>query len=185
MGDLITSANITNPRLLARADLPLLISAASQMIETHCNRTFALNTAIVEWHDGKDVGRLFLRQPPVQAVTAINLNGEALDNTDQNGWTFRPDTGELRRGPPWGSIDFCSVFSEGSQNVQVTYSGGYSPIPPAVILACVQQVKHMADLSKDTGLYKSEQIGDWRMEINPDALDWSPLALRLIEPFVL
>lgn len=185
MGDLITTDQITDRVLARHPDLPALISEASDLIEAWCNRTFAFAADLVESHDGGDVARIWLRRPPIASVTSVVLNGTAIDNTDGYAWTIQPDTGELRRGPPWGDVRFCARFPRGLQNVVVAYAGGFTTIPPRVQRATKILVKHLAESSRATGLYRREKLASYEYEINPDGEGLPRSVLRLIEGFVL
>jgi hypothetical protein len=185
MGDLITSGDVKSPALLRNPDLADLISAAGGLIEEFCNRTFAYAQDLTEAYDGTDTARIWLKRPPVVTVSSVVLNGQPIDYADGYAWTVNPDTGELRRGPPWGDVRFCARFPRGLQNVVVTYTGGFPQTPPRVKRAAVILVKHLADGSKTTGLYKGETIGPYSYQLNTDDGGLPAVVKRLIEGYVL
>jgi hypothetical protein len=184
--DLITAADVTDPRLLRRADLASLISAASLMALHRTNRNGFLSETTTELYDGNNAPRVWLRRTPVTAVTAVTVNGFAVDNTYGDGWTFRPDTGELRRGT--GQVDqrFAWWFPKGLQNVEVTYTAGYSSVPADVVRAVLILVKHLADSSKVTGLFQSEKLGDYSYTLADLAsVEFPPLADKILQNYEL
>jgi hypothetical protein len=158
--DLITAADITDRRLRNHPDLDDLITAASDLVQQHCRRTFAQAT-LTELYDGDNRPRIWLRRPPIASVSAITVNSWAIDNTDGDAWVFDADTGELRRGSGWDDQNFTSWFPRGLQNVQVSYVGGYSTIPALVKRATRIWVKHLALTERHTGVFNSEKIGDY------------------------
>src|SRR4051794_7015573 len=126
MADLIAAADVTAavPALAASPDLADLIADASAAVEDYCGREFQGVAAATETYDGTGLARLFLARRPVVAVTAVAIDGTALDNTDGQAWSSDPDTGELRRGPGHSDVAFPARFPAGLRNVSVAYSAG-------------------------------------------------------------
>lgn len=164
MPDLITAADVFDPALLRRSDLDVLVADACGLVVDHCHWPI-LRETVVERHDGRGRPRVWLRRRPVESVAGVEVDGSPLDNTDGQAWTFDPETGELRRGPPWGDPRFAPAFPHGLGNVAVSYTGGHASTPPAVRRACLVLVKHLADATRSTGLLRSERIGDYSYEL--------------------
>lgn len=186
MADLITTSELTAavPSLTGRADLAQLVTAASLAVERYCGRTFAQAT-LTETHNGRNRSRLWLKRRPVVSVASVTINGTALDNTTSDAWTFQPETGELRRGNGHDAEPFAPWFPWGLQNIVVTYTGGYSPIPADVKQATILWARHLADATKASGLYQSEAIGDYSYTLaSLDAQAGPPVALALLAPYV-
>jgi hypothetical protein len=187
MADLVTSGEVTSlvAGLASHPGLSLLISAASAAIEKRLNRTLASGT-VTETYSGAGLGRIWLRRLPVSAVTAVSINGSALDNTNSDAWGFNSSTGELWRGLGHDNVRYAAVFPRGSQNVTVTYTGGYATIPADLKVACIALIQHMANGAKYTGIFKSEELGDYAYTLADAALlELPPLTLQLLSPYVI
>jgi hypothetical protein len=151
-----------------------LVSRASQKVLDHCRRGF-IQQAVTEAHDGKNSPRLWLRRVPVITVSAVTVNGEAIDNSQGDGWTFKPRTGELVRGDGIDATRFAQWFPSGCQNVVVQYWGGYAAVPGPVLEATCWAAKWMSDRGKISGIFQSESIGDYSYSLaDPKGM---PLAL--------
>lgn len=186
MADLITTAELTAavPSLATRSDLAALVSAASQAVERYCGRTFERAT-LTETHDGRNRSRLWLRRRPIVSVASVTINGTALDNTTSDAWVFHPATGELRRGNGHEAEQFAAWFPWGLQNIVVTYTGGYNPIPADVKHATILWARHLADAAQTGGMIASESIGDYSYSLGPGAQQAaSAAALELLAPYV-
>ncbi|HXS24484.1 MAG TPA: hypothetical protein VN719_09655 [Gemmatimonadales bacterium] len=190
MPDLAQQSDVTTliSRLQGLPGLASLISTASVWIQNYTGLQFVVNS-YSELHDGKSESRIWLRQTPVLSVQSVilwpNTTPQPIDNTDNDGWTFDPATGELRRGNGHVNQRFEAWFPDGLQNVQVNYTAGAPSVPAPVLYATVLTVKHLADSLKMTGLLKSEDIGDYSYEM-ADAGDIGlpPLARVLLAPYI-
>lgn len=146
-GDLCTLADVTawlqtgqNPfpatddALLAR-----LITAASRFIESWLDRQ-VLPADWIEVRDGNGGQRLVFANAPVSAVLSLTIDGltippapppEALGGGGfAAGYIFTPTELALRG----------YVFTRRPQNVVVTYTAGYSSVPPDIGQACIELV---------------------------------------------
>jgi hypothetical protein len=120
-----------------------LIPQVSDMIEQYCQRTFASAT-VTETRNGNNGGRLFVKQPPVTAISSLTVDGVAVPVSsgplsygyvfDDEGWVY------IREGRdgPFGTA--AVRFNRGIQNVVIAYTGGFDPIPPAVVQAAVELI---------------------------------------------
>lgn len=111
--------------LLAR-----LITSCSAYVQSWLNREILL-ASYAETYSGKGTTRLELRQYPVQAVTAVSVDGVAIQ--------ARPALGTLSASTIAGFVyDEVAVmlvgyrFTRGMQNVVVSYSAGYDAVPADV-----------------------------------------------------
>lgn len=177
MADLITTADVAAvPELsvlIGRADLASMITLVSDLVETEVGRPLSQATLTDELYDGGGLPRIWLRRTPVSSVTAVKINGTALDNTDGEAWTIQAQTGRLTLGPGSDDSTFAPRFPRGSGNVAVSYVGGPSPIPERVKRACLAMLKYAVDAVRRSGNYKSESIGDYSYtlaEIQPGDL---------------
>jgi hypothetical protein len=185
MGTIITLADVKDQVLLRRNDLQDLIDDANAAIEARCNRIFS-QTTFTEIHDGQNLSRVWLRNPPILSVTSITIDGQDVDNTFGDSWCFRSGSGELVRGNGQDDPRFAATFPRGNQNVSVVYEGGYSPMNGAVRRAALILVKHLALSTRVTGMYRSESFGDYSYTIGePASVAFPPLAADLLADFIL
>ena len=185
MADLCTTSDVTSraPRLATHPALAALITSASAIVENHCRRTFAYDAAVVEYLNGNGWGRVWLSRLPVASITAIEIGGSSVDVTS---WGFNPETGELIWAT--GSTDYrhATRIPRGRRNVKVTYAGGYATIPAPVVEATVQVVQQLADAAKVSGVYQSEEIGDYKYTLASGTIySLPPLAAQILAPYVL
>ncbi len=112
-----------------------LIVAASAFIETWVSRTLGQATYTAETYDGPGGVRLALRNYPVLSISALSIDGISIPQSTSpaaNGWVLSSSkAGVVLRG---------YTFSEGVENVLVTYSAGYATTPPDVAQACKELV---------------------------------------------
>ena len=99
-----------------------LIEQASDIVDTHCGRDFALHEDVAERYDGTGRRRLRLRGWPVVSVASVVVGGVPLTEdleyeVDAAGILERVD------GATW---------PVGLRNVAVTYSYGYVVTPGAI-----------------------------------------------------
>lgn len=182
--DLVTAADVIQavPRLQGYPDLADLITDVSDAVIVHCGQAFNL-TGYTEVYDGGDQPRLWLRHLPVLVVSSVTIEGNAVDNSLGDGWTFNPATGELRRGNGQQEAQFEAWFPFGMQNVVVSYTAGAYPIPRSVRRAVIFTVKHWVDATKHTGVFSKEELGDYRYELAEVQVKLPDIARDLLVPF--
>lgn len=107
------------------------LNAASNAIETYLGRALGYGTH-VERLQGTNTQRLFLAVTPLESVTSIVFNGEAIPSTEYEiedgarGWLWRPNAA-------WSQQNYRVPFSVTDQRIPdtgefsyvVTYVGGY------------------------------------------------------------
>jgi hypothetical protein len=122
-----TSFPATDDALLTR-----LITAASQYIQTWLNRQIAL-ADYLEVRDGSGGDRLQFACFPVTAVLSLTIDGlpiPAASSIGAAGYTFSST-----------QLSVCGYrFTQGAQNVVVSYTAGYSATPPDIAQACIELV---------------------------------------------
>lgn len=83
----------------------------------------------VEFHNGNGYDRIFLDEFPVTAVKSVEALGS--DNATWNAVTPTRlavwPTGEVRL--------IGATYPKGVQNIRVTYTSGYSPMDPCIVMA--------------------------------------------------
>lgn len=190
MADLITSSDVQatyGAAFAARADLALLISAASTAIENFCGRVFA-QASVDELLDGNGVNFLPVSRPPIDSVTAVTVEGTALDNSGGDEWVVKESGLGLYRGDGTSDPRHAGTWPRGTSNVRAQYTGGYVTTPKPVVQAALLTVKHLADSGAATGVYASETIGDYEYQrgVAGRADVAIPLAAQfLLGPYVL
>lgn len=138
----------TDDALLAK-----LITAASAFIETWISRTIAQTTYTAESYDGTGGVRLSLRSYPALSVSAVTIDGVSIPQATtatMNGWVLASSrSGIALRG---------YTFTDGIENVTVTYSAGYATTPADVEQACKELVG-LRYKERDRIGYVSKSVG--------------------------
>jgi hypothetical protein len=119
--------------LLARIDM-----ASAQLIGW-IGRDFGTVDVVNELRDGDDSAILTLAHTPIVSVTALTIDGQAVDPTLAKVYADYlkfEDAGEY--SPRLRSS--TRIFPRGCQNISVSYRAGYARIPREVSDACVFQV---------------------------------------------
>lgn len=139
-----------------------------------------LSQSITETLDGKGSEKLQLRNWPVTAISSVKrvLSDGSTETVASTDYRYEQNTGELEligdsddyyynwpSGNPFvGRRVFPRPrFAEGFRNVQVTYTGGYTPatMPPALQWAAIEVAAHLyRRQGRDTSM-SSESLGDY------------------------
>jgi hypothetical protein len=117
----------TNDALYTR-----LINAASEFIETWCNRTFA-QAAYNEVRNGPGGVTLLLRNAPVTAVASLKIDGVVIPLStawNVDGYILMGNLLQLRG----------FKFARGAGNVEISYTAGYVTTPAEVEQVCIELV---------------------------------------------
>lgn len=187
--DIVTSADVI-ARWPAFANLAstvqaALISDASQAIVDYCSCEFTSSTK-TDVHSGRNLSRIWLKSLPVVSVTSVTVNGQAIDNTDGDGWQINTLTGELVRGSGLCDQRFAPWFPAGTNNITVVYVAGYTATPDPVKRACIMAMRFIHESSKISGRYSSERIGDYSYQLDSTPTDILPdSAIRMLDPYVV
>lgn len=153
-----------------------LILAAQDRMEREAERSPGgfESQEFVEQVDGSDTDNLVVKNTPITAVSKIDfiLHGGSKTEVDSDSYRFseneiriiisRRDVARLVRtanvGVEFGHTD---AFDLGFQNYEVTYTGGYDPVPAGLVQGCIDVVAIMyRGRSTDTSM-QSETIGDY------------------------
>jgi hypothetical protein len=82
-------------------------------------RKFEKTTYTDEYYNGDGTSLLFLKQYPIVSITSITIDDTAVDNvTDRDYVRYNPNNG--------GLYLMGAVFTQGFQNVKITYEAGYA-----------------------------------------------------------
>lgn len=133
-----------------------LINTASGFIEKYCNRSIKSAVRTGEEYDGNGFKKLYVKNPPITAVSAIHqwdtYNDESL-------YEYSADT-EYLIDEDGQYIYLRGVWSIGVHNYQITYTGGYTTIPDDLKYACAQFCAWINNNKNSMGI-KSERIGTY------------------------
>lgn len=157
--------------------LSTLITQVSASIEDYCERTFGV-TDYVDYYNGKRlVSILQLRNYPVVTFTDIREDAARVF-----GSTSVIPTTNYAVDNASGTIYFDGWrLSYGIKSVKVTYSAGYSTLPPAVVLACHKLMGAAFNKRKDDG-----QAGASLGGVNFSySADWTPDIHTLLDGYVV
>ena len=110
--------------------LAALQAAAEARVVSYVGKEIEEQT-FTEYHDGRGLSRLVLKNRPVGSITSIHddldRDYETADLVDSDDYTFYPDAGIVE-------LDAGS-FQDGIRNVKVVYVAGYSTVPADVEIA--------------------------------------------------
>jgi len=158
--------------------LAALINSASEAIERYTCRVFG-SQEFTEYHDGAGRAAIVLRHLPVLSVASVHSDPDRefteanlIDGAD---YTLDSEAGLIR-------LD-AGTFAEGSQNVKVVYTAGYSAVPGDVALACRIVVAALWERSRrrHDGLSSDSTSGH---ALAYEA-GWPAAVRRLLAPYVV
>lgn len=119
------SADNSDDALLTR-----LIGACSGIIERTCNRTFGTAT-YTDTHNGNGGQFMVFENRPITAVASVTVDDVAIPQSTSAtmaGWVLSEVWKLSLRGH--------YRFTQGVQNVTVTYTAGYTTIPEDLVQSC-------------------------------------------------
>ena len=152
-----------------------LIDTASWKILKFCRRAGFIQETMNEFIDGNNLTRIWLSRRPIINVFSLVINGELVDNSNQDAWGFNAETGELWRHVGQHDIRFGRWFPKGRQNIQAGYFAGFGEVPSPINRAAILLVKYLREQIKVSGIYASESIGDYSYNLNTQANSYGGL----------
>lgn len=144
--------------------LTRLINAASTAIEQYCSRTFASAT-YTETRDGTGTRKMTLFNFPVTAVASLTIDGKTIPvrpSPTAYGFTFDDYLIKLTG----------YEFTEGVDNVQVTYTAGLASTPYDIEQACVEAVSLRYKAKDRLGVTSKSLAGESISFTNDDFPDY-------------
>lgn len=138
--------------LAGRSDAQRLLDASISLAESFCKRSFAFAT-VTETHDGGNAHELWLKRCPVNSIDSVYANDYEL--TD---YSFDAETGRLWRGAGYGHRRLSPLFPYGTENIAVTYSGGYVDAPDDLVFAISEGVRGLVREESRDGTLQSESF---------------------------
>jgi hypothetical protein len=130
MADLVTTARtqlFPNLADIPGPELALLITTASAIVESHCNREFT-SRAYDEKHDGDGTTVLMVSAYPVSALDTVGLIDGNNEETEYANTYFRFKSNGIIEWVPQHGMRFPVGF----QNVHAEYTAGWTTIPEQV-----------------------------------------------------
>lgn len=118
------------------AILNLLITQCSAQIETYLSRTIG-SAQYTEYFDGTSAGTLMTSQYPITAIAVLEINDQpqnAAVNVMGAGYRFFEREVILNAG---------AQFTRGRKNIKLTYTAGYTVIPPDLNLLVNRMIGNM------------------------------------------
>jgi hypothetical protein len=139
------------------AQLGLQIEVASQIIEDYLDRKIK-SQAVIEIFDGRRDNRLILKQWPVTAITDVRFDS-ASDFSDP---TTIVDSSTYRLVNAQEIVNLYGSWPIGYQNIKVSYTAGYNPIPASIRNACLQLIEYLEDrrIQRDIGNTSKSKGGE-------------------------
>lgn len=139
MTDFTTIANVLQWLALPTgtpdtALLTRLISACSAAMQTYLNRDI-ISTNYVDTFDGNGKSGIALRNFPVTAVSSVLVNNISISpasNPVSTGFLFDTYSVNLK--------GYC--FEKGVDNVEISYTAGYSTVPLDIEQACIDWIAY-------------------------------------------
>jgi hypothetical protein len=116
---------------------------------------FVSPQVFTENYNGNGSAQMFLRQRPIQSVASLTINGNSIPQStslNMQGWRIADDGKSLYlisggggannffNTVTWGAWGCGLTFTKGIQNIQITYTAGYSQVPFDVELECRKMV---------------------------------------------
>jgi hypothetical protein len=133
LAQLKTQLNFKQSDTQYDAKLTLFLSAASDWIESYCNRKFESQVWTELFH-GNRSNLLNPKQWPITAITSLKISGTR-DWSDPGVLVDAADYGI--DSDEVGVIYFGAHFPGGFNNVQLVYTAGYATIPSDLQLVCL------------------------------------------------
>lgn len=150
--------------------LDTLVEVADQEVLAFCGvAALTASTVVDEGYDVTDTStrEVVLRNFPVSAVSAVKAGGSTLSASS---WYVDTNTGVVRLQ------DGAGYFSPGTQEVLVSYSYGFSPIPADLSHAATLVAVAHFNRGRHSGL-TGEGMGAYRYTMDPQAIPRSAASI--------
>lgn len=168
MADLTTRVNVKRllgvPSAVTMHDglIDTLLEVADEQIIAYTGMAALTQTTVTEKYniDGSAETQFTLRNFPISAVAAVKSAGQTL-STDS--WYFEPRSGLLALS------DASRFFASGRQNVEVTYTYGYSSVPADLTYAASLICAYHFNVGRHAGM-RSESGGGYSYRVSENYL---------------
>jgi hypothetical protein len=174
--EFLNDLDYSNLNTADQAKVTALCSVATQLIQKECNRIFGA-ASYVELLDGLGNDSIFIKNPPINTLTDITIISSEETVYDDSVFDFDAGTGEIwwdSRDVVDASQNYLGCFPCGRRNIQVTYNGGFEPVPPPIEMVAANLVMEMFDPSLATSEnMEMEKLGQYQYKRRKDAADKS------------
>jgi len=157
---LIEYANLLSPTTEIGDIGQECISGFSNSFYRYAGRTAGIFSSVMsfdEFYDGSGSDLLYLDNSPIVSVTSLSVNGGAVpQSTGANtpGWFIDRNKGSIKmrsNSGAQGAATFANTdwatftglppyrFIRGRGNIEVSYTAGYSSVPPDLLVAALKQ----------------------------------------------
>jgi len=152
-----------------------LIDGCTLWLEKYCGgrRFFAGASDITEYYDGKDSGKIFLRNWPIISITSVSWASGDFDNPT---WSAFVAASEYKSDTRKGVLTFWTL-PEGIQNIRIIYKGGYASaatVPFDLHLAVKKMVSKEFNRRKSQGALSESVSGSsigWNESVDPSLME--------------
>lgn len=132
-----------------------LILFAQELLESkECNRKFEQDT-FEEFQNGTDEAYIYIKNPPIDSITSIKQiaddGSETLLESDK--YRYNANIGEI--------CLLSGCFQLGCNNYEITYVGGFDPVPRPIKKLIADMVMEAFDPSTNDDIIDREKIGDY------------------------
>lgn len=174
-----------NQDAAAQANIDALIIAGDEFLRKSLHRILLQDTYTDEKHDGNGRKSIYVNNPPLISLTDIaivttDFNGNDTTTTlDATKFDLKLSTGEIRFKPGSFTSDGASFFTEGFQNIQITYSGGFvtnSDKLKPMELVLAEFVIEMFDPNEGVLGIEKEKLGDYFYSKGTDS--WNKILVK-------
>jgi len=131
--DVRSHLNLSGQDVTRDAELTQFLLSATAAIEARVGPL--ARRPVTEVHNG-GVSGILLRQPPALSITSVTENGSTVAGS---GYTLSPGGGVVTRVNGYSR----SVWTDGFNNVSITYTAGRTSIPADIRQAVLELVRHL------------------------------------------
>lgn len=148
--------------LLTLANFAITESTAAIQNYTHQTLEKVENDTIIV--DGNNSNKLYLPELPVISVSTVKLNGITLEYST-----------DYKLGQHGILYKLNGTWDSGVQNIEITYSHGYDPIPTEIKSVCARAASRLVQMAIASGEFNgipivaSTSIGDYSVAYNNNA----------------
>lgn len=162
----LNAVGITTTTISASA-LSLIESQAAGQVEGYLQRNLAIGTYTQRFDIEEGTDTLFLQNFPLQNIVALTNDGLLVASGDYYSYS---DEGMIKLADRLALLDrrgtLTPFFAEGKRMAVVTYSAGYTTIPPDIQNVVINLVARKLSGSGTSAL-TGEKIGDYSYTMNP------------------
>lgn len=175
----------TNQDTAAQANIDALIIAGDEWLRKTLNRIVLRADYTDEKHEGNGLRSIFVKNPPINTLTDIDIVATDFNGADvtttylATKFDLKTNTGEIRFKPGSFISDGAGFFTEGFQNIRITYNGGWDSsnikLQPLKLIEAEFVIQMFDPNESVTGIEK-EKLGDYFYSRGSNA--WAKLLVK-------